>query len=130
MKGEIHIDILDYIKPAACTDLQFRTNWTSYEWENKVYVMTHMTSLRDYLNHLLRSTNMKCLTKSAEFGDEHNGVLAANLYARSVFGEDALANICIEQYDDKPVTGHVRIRAKTQGIALSLGDKITMSQKI
>lgn len=27
------------------------------------------------------------------------------------------------------VAGHVRIRAKTQGIALSLGDKITISQK-
>lgn len=27
------------------------------------------------------------------------------------------------------MAGHVRIRAKTQGIALSLGDKITISQK-
>ena len=28
------------------------------------------------------------------------------------------------------VTGHIRIRAKSQGMALSLGDKINNSQKI
>lgn len=46
------------------------------------------------------------------------GFLAANLYARSIFGEDALANLSIEKVvesDEKTsVQGHVRIRAKTQ----------------
>ena len=44
------------------------------------------------------------------------GFLAANLYARSIFGEDALANLSIEKAldDDGPVQGHIRIRAKTQ----------------
>ena len=45
------------------------------------------------------------------------GFLAANLYARSIFGEDALANLSIEKPIDKPdspVIGHVRIRAKSQ----------------
>ena len=121
------MDILDYIKPATCTDLQFRSNWTTYEWENKVNITTSISDLKEYMDHLLKNTNMACLTK---LDNIDNGVLAANLYAKSVFGEDALANVCIEQYDDEPVKGHVRIRAKTQGIALSLGDKITMSQKM
>ena len=30
---------------------------------------------------------------------------------------------------NRKVSGHIRIRSKTQGIALSLGDKITVSQK-
>ena len=46
------------------------------------------------------------------------GFLAANLYARSVFGEDALANLSIEKpvggASNAPIRGHVRIRAKTQ----------------
>lgn len=46
------------------------------------------------------------------------GFLAANLYARSIFGEDALANLSIEKAleggEDVPVQGHIRIRAKTQ----------------
>ncbi|KAF9384089.1 coatomer subunit beta, partial [Podila verticillata] len=42
------------------------------------------------------------------------GFLSANMYARSVFGEDALANLSIERQGDGPITGHVRIRSKTQ----------------
>jgi coatomer subunit beta len=44
-------------------------------------------------------------------------------------GEDALANICLEQQGSGIISGHIRIRSKTQGIALSLGDKITLTQK-
>jgi coatomer subunit beta len=39
-------------------------------------------------------------------------------------GEDALANLSVER-TPTGLMGHVRIRAKTQGIALSLGDRIT-----
>ena len=49
------------------------------------------------------------------------GFMAANLYARSIFGEDALANVSIEKPSDQSgpsVTGHVRIRAKSQVIGL------------
>ncbi len=57
--------------------------------------------------------------------------LAANLYARSVFGEDALVNVSVEKKDDGEgkLTGYIRIRSKTQGIALSLGDRITTVQR-
>lgn len=34
-----------------------------------------------------------------------------------------------EEKETTTVQGHVRIRAKTQGIALSLGDRITVAQK-
>jgi coatomer subunit beta len=43
--------------------------------------------------------------------------MAANMYARSIFGENALANLSIEKpfnKPDAPVTGHIRIRAKSQ----------------
>lgn len=50
------------------------------------------------------------------------GFLAANLYARSIFGEDALANLSIEKSltdgEDSPVQGHIRIRAKTQASSI------------
>lgn len=57
--------------------------------------------------------------------------LAANLYARSVFGEDALVNVSVEKKDDSDgkIGGYIRIRSKTQGIALSLGDRITAVQR-
>lgn len=55
-----------------------------------------------------------------------SGYLAANLYAKSVFGEDALVNLSVEKQADGKLAGYIRIRSKTQGIALSLGDKITL----
>lgn len=126
--NDIHIDIMDYINPAYCNETQFRSMWTEFEWENKVNVNTNITDLREYLGHIMKSTNMSCLTPEAALSGDC-GFLSANMYARSIFGEDALANISIEKQTDGAITGHVRIRSKTQGIALSLGDKITLAQK-
>ncbi|KAG1677518.1 Coatomer subunit beta [Nymphon striatum] len=195
--NDIHIDIMDYIVPATCTDTEFRQMWAEFEWENKVSVNTPLRDVHSYLKHLISSTNMKCLTPekknrqrledsplnptpAAESDEDSDnemdthtpmdtitpemaqpyydlfhddtenedfdgfesdkdralsgdcGFMAANLYARSIFGEDALANLSIEQnlmQPDSPVAGHIRIRAKSQGMALSLGDKINMTQK-
>jgi coatomer subunit beta len=127
--NDIHIDIMDYIAPASCSDLTFRAMWAEFEWENKVAVNTDFADVRAFLAHVVRSTNMKCLTpQSALEGD--SGFLAANLYAKSIFGEDALVNVSVEKRGDGKMCGYIRIRSKTQGIALSLGDKITLKQKL
>ncbi|CAO3622895.1 unnamed protein product [Cunninghamella blakesleeana] len=126
--NDVHIDIVDYINPATCTETQFRSHWVEFEWENKVNVNTTITDLRAYLDHLTKSTNLRCLTPERQLEGDC-GFLSANLYARSIFGEDALANISIEKTGDGPIVGHIRIRSKTQGLALSLGDKITLVQK-
>lgn len=127
--NELRIDIIDYIRPATCTDIKFRQMWAEFEWENKISVAAFLPSAVAYLSEVLRVTNMNCLTpESALSGD--CAFLAANLYARSIFGEDALANVSVE-HDPATgkVNGFVRIRSKTQGIALSLGDKIVQMQK-
>ncbi|KAF8594736.1 putative coatomer complex beta chain [Ceratobasidium sp. AG-I] len=127
--NDIHIDIMDYIKPAYCNEAQFRSMWTEFEWENRVNVNTTITDLRVYLSHIMKSTNMSCLTPEAALSGDCD-FLSANMYARSLFGEDALANLSIEKIEGTGnIQGHVRIRSKTQGIALSLGDKITLAQK-
>ena len=36
--------------------------WAEFEWENKVTVNTNITDLREYLEHVMACTNMKCLT--------------------------------------------------------------------
>ena len=184
--NDIHIDIMDYIAPASCSDLTFRAMWAEFEWENKVAVNTDITEVNAFLEHVVKTTNMKCLTptcaragsrthatrgsqralaapcsterrrgigraccrapipprplltprsadrtlcahRSALEGD--SGFLAANLYAKSIFGEDALVNVSVEKRSDGKICGYIRIRSKTQGIALSLGDKITLKQK-
>jgi coatomer subunit beta len=127
--NDIHIDIMDYINPATCHDTAFRAMWAEFEWENKVAVNTTITDVRAFLEHVAASTNMRCLTSRSALDGECN-YLAANLYAKSVFGEDALVNVSVEkQPADGKLGGYIRIRSKTQGIALSLGDKITLKQR-
>jgi coatomer subunit beta len=38
--NDVHVDIMDYINPATCSESQFRSMWTEFEWENKVNVNT------------------------------------------------------------------------------------------
>lgn len=83
---------------------------------SQVTVNTQMTELKAYLDYLCKSTNMKCLTPEKALSGTGD-YMAANLYAHSIFGEDALANLSIEKPLDNPeapVTGHIRIRAKSQ----------------
>ena len=124
--NEIPVEIMDYIHPATCSDSAYRQMWAEFEWENKVGVNTHITDVDEFLDHIIASTNMSCLTP--RFAKGQSSFLAANLYAKSVFGEDALVNVSVEKVQNK-VEGYIRIRAKTQGIALSLGDRVTMCQR-
>ncbi|RQM13351.1 hypothetical protein DD237_003835 [Peronospora effusa] len=126
--NDIHLDIMDYIKPATCTDAAFRAMWAEFEWENKVAVHTELSNVFEFLQHVVDKTNMRCMTPTASLGGDTN-FLAANLYAKSVFDEDALVNLSVEKQDSGRIAGYIRIRSKTQGIALSLGDRITAVQR-
>lgn len=180
--NDIHIDIMDYIKPAYCNEAQVRSSFLTllfwiqtdsrfcssgacgpsssgrtgsmwitrcrmwYSCRRLVVGLTVCRDPREYLAHVMKATNMSCLTpEGATSGD--CDFLSANMYARSLFGasfrlfffscndysrctpgEDALANLSVERTAAGTITGHVRIRSKTQGIALSLGDRITMGK--
>ena len=119
-----------------------------FEWENKVPVNTDITNLNTYIKHIANITNMQLLTPISDSSDDDVNkkcqFLAANLHAKSIFGEHALMNVSIElkneeskQKDEQSgkdetqlkVCGHIRIRCKSQGIALSLGEKITNGQR-
>jgi len=110
--NDIHVDIMDYITPATTTELMYRVMWAEFEWENKVAINSNIryaqstnhnerltsgvltvvwvwharySDLSEFLQHIVKSTNMRCLTpKSSLQGD--CGFLAANLYAKSIFG--------------------------------------------
>ncbi|EHN03065.1 Sec26p [Saccharomyces cerevisiae x Saccharomyces kudriavzevii VIN7] len=128
--NDVHVDIMDYIKPAATDDEHFRTMWNAFEWENKISVKSQLPTLHAYLEELIKGTNMGILTPSESLGKDDCRFLSCNLYAKSSFGEDALANLCIEK-DSKTneVIGYVRIRSKGQGLALSLGDRVALIAK-
>ena len=88
--------------------------------------LTRSRDLKKYIDQVVSGSNMKCLTTIE--GMEHAGFLTANLYGKSSFGEDALANVSIEERNGT-IVGFVRIRAEKEGVAMSLGEKIAKSQK-
>lgn len=125
--NSIRIDIIDYIEPATCTDEEFRAMWLEFEWENSLPVSSFATGLAEYVQHIVAITNMRCLTPIDSTVSEECAFLSVNLYARSAFGEAALANLSLEHSPAaNTVTGTARIRSKTQGIAISLGEKIKL----
>lgn len=147
--NEVHVDIMDYIKPGTCSEAEFRSMWSEFEWENKVNISFTYPTLSGFLRYLLKNTNMQCLstgvlneaissgstttTASNTTTDNNESddcqFLSANLHAKSLFGDDALANLSIEKDADGKITGHVRIRSKGQGLALALGDRVADIQR-
>lgn len=91
--NDVHADIMDYIQPATCSETKFRTMWTEFEWENKVNINSKAKDLRTYLEALMKSTNMNCLTPEASLKGDCQ-FLSANLYARSVFGKSSSYFTC------------------------------------
>lgn len=129
--NDIVVNITDYIKPASIGYDDFCDIWRDCEWENKVNVKTKHTNLKEYLSHLVRGTKMCCVTADRSLnGDCY--CLTANLYSKSSFGEEALVNVSVQKADiSNPaslVTGNVKIRSRSQGMALSLGEKIQAVQ--
>jgi coatomer subunit beta len=95
--NDVHVDIMDYIQPAYCSETQFRTMWTEFEWENKVNITSKAASLREFLDQLMKCTNMACLTPEASLKGDCQ-FLSANLYAKSVFGGCFHAGLSIIPY--------------------------------
>ena len=88
--NDVHVDVLSFVKPNYVGEAQFRSLWTEFEWENKVAVNTSISDLRAYLNHLIASTNMACLTPDAALEGDCQ-YLSCNLAAKSLFGKSARA---------------------------------------
>lgn len=153
--SEIKIDVLEYVKAAFIDETIFRESWVLLEWENKISIKVQRGGeLKNFLEYLLKKGNLTCITPNVFMKDDDNesdhslpSFLACNLYAKSIFGknrrkrcvfififldEEILANLCLEMNPKtKLITGHLRLRSKTQGLAVAYGDKLnTLIQKL
>ena len=130
--NEVRADVLDYIQPnCVVKESSFKSMWQEFEWENKIIVSTSLTQPNAFINLITKHTNL-CLVGSKERITamlKSSQFVALNMYAKSIFGEDALANVSLERSESGHLAGSIRIRARTQGIALSLGDKISHVQR-
>ena len=105
--------------------MDFKKKWSEYEWENKIIVKTSITDLKDYVEFLANTLNVQLLT-NIEDNDHKAGFLVANFYTKSKFEEDCLLNVSIEKTvsaEGGKINGLIRVRAKTEGMALCMGEK-------
>jgi hypothetical protein len=76
------------------------------------------------------------MTKLDDFSNsQNNNFLVANFYTKSKFEEDCLLNMSIEKVSlasksgqpglksETKISGMIRLRAKTEGMALCVGEK-------
>lgn len=123
--NDIGVNISDYIKPATISFDDFRDLWRECEWENKVVVKTKLTNLKEYLINFVTTINMRCLTAERYLNGKCS-FLSANLYARSALGEEALVNVSLDKATpNSPINGSIKIRSRSQGMALGIGEKVT-----
>lgn len=123
--NEIQIDFINELMPAECSEMDFKKKWAEYEWENKVQVNTNINDLKEFVEHFASVMNVKLMTPINE-ADQLAGFLVANLYTKSKFEEDCLINLSIEKTqttDGGRIAGLIRVRAKTEGMALCIGEK-------
>jgi coatomer subunit beta len=133
--NEIQIDFINDLIHAECTELEFKKKWAEYEWENKVQVNTTIQDLREFVDHFSTSLNVSLMTKLEDSDNQpSNSFMVANFYTKSKFEEDCLLNLSIEKVNlassggsqlksDVKISGLIRLRAKTEGMALCVGEK-------
>lgn len=135
----VSLDLADFMEmpPPRLDETDFRRAWPLLEWENKIVIgpiklpsgAGDEQVLASLLSRLLSSIGggLACITPGLGIA-EGGTYLAANMHARSVFAEDVLGNICLERTataDSLVIAGHARLRSRSQGIAVALGDKIS-----
>ena len=125
--NELRIEYLDQMTPCEIDIEQYQKKWMVYEWENKIPVDTEVTNLKEFAMMLSSVCKLQCITPTIMFCDTI-GFISANYYAKNIFDEDALVNLSAEKNGNK-ITGWIRVRSKTQSLAINLGEKIMSNQK-
>ncbi len=119
----IQLDVSAFLTPSDVDQASFKAMWQSFEWENKINLSIPCRTAAEAIELVARETNTKVLDTPVQEADGAIG--CANLYAVSVFNEQALINVsCQYNRELGKMEGVARVRTKVQGLAVSLGEKV------
>ncbi|CCW64477.1 unnamed protein product [Phytomonas sp. EM1] len=141
--NDIHVNIMNYVKPAYCQLSEFRSKWGVFDWENKVEIVTSKRQICDYIDFIVNELNMQLLDDNLEgyngekqFASSSNEddaksheYMSCNFYARTIFDEDALVNVSIEHEPNGMISGVVRVRSNVKAVAYGIGEKLNALQR-
>lgn len=79
-----------------------------YEHEMKnIGENENITPIDIYISYISTLDDLKLLVNNSAF-------FSVNLFSRSIFGEDSLANFSVQKNPDGKLTGSIRVRSRTQ----------------
>ncbi|OHT10642.1 Adaptin N terminal region family protein [Tritrichomonas foetus] len=110
----ITVSSADYMVPAYIDPTSFRKKWEEFEWERKIQIHCSFPTLTDFVNKICQISKLKLISDP----DPDLPFLTANLYSRSFFGEEVLANVNVEM-NEGTISGFFRLRTDSQSMALS-----------
>eukprot|EP00658_Telonema_sp_P-2_P059228 TRINITY_DN4799_c0_g1_i4.p1 TRINITY_DN4799_c0_g1~~TRINITY_DN4799_c0_g1_i4.p1 ORF type:complete len:492 (+),score=184.22 TRINITY_DN4799_c0_g1_i4:197-1672(+) len=137
--NEVQDDVMDYLTPSKMTEAEFRLLWPTFACESRVVVDTEINDLRLYIEHIRDITTMAVVGELPDEEEEAADAAAASpsnkkddddslvedllggssqymscfLATKSVFNEDAVAHVSIEQNEQGQLEGMVRVRSVT-----------------
>jgi len=123
--NEIQIDLVDFIYPHEIQIEEFRQLWSKYEWENKIIVNSPHENPADFVRMVAKELKMYAIGDISKLEDA--AFASVNLYARTKLDDDFLVNVSLEKSQGRLV-GFIRVRGKTKGIIVLLGEKLKQIQ--
>ncbi|KAH0791406.1 Coatomer subunit beta [Histomonas meleagridis] len=108
------VSTADYMEPIKIDQSEFRVKWEEFEWEKKVPIHSTIQSFKTLIEKIYNVAKLKPITDL----EYDLPFLTANLYAKSYFGEEVLANVNVELSNDA-INGFLRLRTDSQNMAIS-----------
>lgn len=110
-------------EPTSISQASFREKWDESSWERKIDIRTDKTDLIEYLNMVADMTKSMVITpqKQIEVTSKNANFIAANLFTRSIFGEEVEMNISAKLDSNNKINGFLRIRSQDEQLAFLFG---------
>lgn len=115
----ITVSSADYMEPAKISLTDFRKKWEEFEWEKKTTIHNNYGSFTDFINKICDVTKLLAISEI----DPDLPFLTTNLYTKSFFGEEVLANVNVEMQNGI-ISGFFRLRTNTLSMAKSFSQLI------
>jgi hypothetical protein len=95
-------------------------------WERMVNLDTEETELIEYLERLARKFKFYIVTprEQLEVTARHAKFVAANLFTKSLFGEEVELNVSAKKQTNGKITGVLRLRSPDEQLAFLFGKLI------
>lgn len=104
----------DFMESSTISLTDFRKKWDVFEWEKRTAVHHAYESFNDFISKIADVSKLNAISDI----DPELPFLTTNLYSKSFFGEEVLANVNVE-LKDGIITGFIRLRTNTLSMAQS-----------